>query len=95
MEDIENAVIKQLESMKAYVDLIIASRIIDSNEISKKALQGLLASPMKLTLEDAKRVGVDTLFVVMRASIMCCNLSGERCWATRTHYPCWSCKTWQ
>jgi hypothetical protein len=68
MDEMEGGIIKQLESLNStagYVDLLVASEIIDSEALHDKALNALIAHPRKPTLDQAKRIGMDAYFAVM------------------------------
>ncbi|KIM29690.1 hypothetical protein M408DRAFT_55403, partial [Serendipita vermifera MAFF 305830] len=69
MEKTEEAIIRRLKkpsTVEGYVDLLVASRIIDSNPLYEQALRGLRdeRNP-KPTFEQAKRMGFRAYFDVM------------------------------
>jgi len=68
MEVMESGIIKQLESFlttAGYVDLLVASQLIDSKALYNKALNALIAHSQKPTLDQAKRIGFDAYFAIM------------------------------
>jgi hypothetical protein len=83
MNTIERTIVSRLEnpnSTPEFVDLIVASRIVQSESLQEKAMKGLLLSPIIPDLNEAKRLGLDAYYAVCQ--------SGER----RGHH-CRSCNT--
>jgi len=70
MESIESDLIKQLKNSTTadgYVDLMVASHMIGSDELYQAGLQGLVSSGKLPTVEQAKRIGVEATYAVMTA----------------------------
>jgi len=71
MDAIEETLLSDLETKtttEGYIDLMLASRVIGSDPLYEKALQGLIASEPKPTLEEAQLIGVDAYYAVMSRS---------------------------
>ncbi|KIM29712.1 hypothetical protein M408DRAFT_328576 [Serendipita vermifera MAFF 305830] len=73
------------------LDLTVASRIVDSKELYDTALQGLIASGTKPTLEEAKMIGIEAYHVIvsqlpmMNGKCRNCHQAGNvRCLYCRT-----------
>jgi hypothetical protein len=72
MEMIETSILNRLKEASttaAYVDLIVASRIVDSKPLYEQALKGLVSSHPKPDLVQATRIGVDPFHAVMSAAL--------------------------
>jgi hypothetical protein len=71
MEIIQAEIISQLKkaakTTKDFINLMIASQVIDSEELYQEALRGLIRSEPKPTLEQAKRIGFDATYAVFSA----------------------------
>ena len=52
-----------------YVDLMVASRIIGSEVRYQEALQHLISSEAELTLDQAKRIGIEAAHAVLTAAL--------------------------
>ncbi|KAG8817318.1 hypothetical protein FRC19_011437 [Serendipita sp. 401] len=71
MEEIETWIIEQLKETSGYdgfVDLIVASRIVDSDELYQDGLRRLLLTKSFPTLEQAERMGAKTTYSVMKVA---------------------------
>jgi hypothetical protein len=72
MERIENAILdrlKQAYTTEAYVDLMVASQIVDSKPLYQQALQGLISSTPKPNILQARRIGVEVHHAIMEAAL--------------------------
>jgi SUMO ligase MMS21 Smc5/6 complex component len=72
METIETSImnrLKQASTTAAYVDLMVASRIVDSEPLHQHALKGLVSSRPKPDLVQATRIGVAPYHTVMTAAL--------------------------
>lgn len=72
MEIIETSILNRLEEASttaAYVELIVASRIVDSETLYQHALKGLVSSHPKPDLVQATRIGVAPFHAVMSATL--------------------------
>ncbi|PVF93899.1 hypothetical protein CPB86DRAFT_835133 [Serendipita vermifera] len=72
MQEIERDVIKELEKNSTYgglIDLIVASKIVNSDEIYQDAIRRLISLNGSLKLEQAKRIGAEATFSIMRAEM--------------------------
>ncbi|KIM28610.1 hypothetical protein M408DRAFT_329376 [Serendipita vermifera MAFF 305830] len=73
MEEIEADVINELKkniSMDGYVDLMVASQIVGSDELHQTGLKGLISSQTAPNLDQAIRIGVEATHAVMLACIV-------------------------
>ncbi|KAG8757414.1 hypothetical protein FRC14_002085 [Serendipita sp. 396] len=71
MDEIEVWIVEQLKVTSSYdglVDLIVASRIVDSDELYQDGLQRLLSTKSSPTLHQAKRMGVEVTYAIMKAA---------------------------
>jgi hypothetical protein len=71
MESIEETVIEHLKEGDAtvhYIDLMVASRIVDSQSLYQQALEGLIKSEPKPTLVQARRIGLDAYHSIIVAA---------------------------
>ncbi|KAG8817801.1 hypothetical protein FRC18_000343 [Serendipita sp. 400] len=71
MEEIETWIIEQFKETSEYdgfVDLIVASRILDSDELYQEGLRRLLSTKSFPTLEQAERMGTKTTYSVMKVA---------------------------
>ncbi|KAG8818585.1 hypothetical protein FRC19_010552 [Serendipita sp. 401] len=71
MEEIEANIIRELKATFTYdgfVNLIVASRLIDCNSLYQDGLQRLFKFGTFPTLEQAKRMGVETTHAVMKSA---------------------------
>jgi hypothetical protein len=74
METLEKDIMLILEDRKTtdgYVDLIVASQIIDSRPTYERALRQLCRSIPMPTLEQAKLIGVEAIHTVMMFRASC------------------------
>ncbi|PVF91328.1 hypothetical protein CPB86DRAFT_878583 [Serendipita vermifera] len=72
MQEIQRDVIKELEKNSTYgglIDLIVASKIVNSDEIYRDAIRRLIALKESLKLEQAKRIGAEATFSIMQAEM--------------------------
>jgi hypothetical protein len=72
MDRIENAILdhlKQAHTTETYVDLMVASQIVDSQPLYRQALQGLISSTPKPNVAQAKRIGVEVHHAIMEAAL--------------------------
>jgi hypothetical protein len=72
MEKIEADIIEVLKKASKYnslVDLIIASRIVGSDQLYQNGIQRLISSKSSPELEQSKRMGLEAAHVVMTAVI--------------------------
>ncbi|KIM19478.1 hypothetical protein M408DRAFT_334392 [Serendipita vermifera MAFF 305830] len=70
MELVEEDILDKLKTASttsSYVDLMVASQIVDSQSLYQQALQGLIKSNSKPDLAQARRIGVDAYHAVMSA----------------------------
>ncbi|KIM29691.1 hypothetical protein M408DRAFT_328556 [Serendipita vermifera MAFF 305830] len=70
MELVEEDILSQLQTASttsSYVDLMVASQIVDSQPVYQQALQGLIKSSPKPNLEQARGIGIDVCHAVMSA----------------------------
>jgi lipopolysaccharide biosynthesis regulator YciM len=102
MEMMEDGIIKQLESIgdtPGYVDLLVASQIIDSKVLYNKALNALFLCSLKPTLDQARRIGTDAYFAVMQDHLTRprCRYAGKTCdhGSPTIYRQCAGCKQWQ
>lgn len=68
MESAEADIIEELKKTSNYdgfVDLVVASQIIGSNELYQDGIQRLIASKSLPTLEQAMRMGVEATYNVI------------------------------
>jgi hypothetical protein len=71
MDVIEGVLLSELQTQTdttGYLDLMVASRIVDSSALYKKALQGLINSEPKPTLEQARLIGIEAYHAIMSRS---------------------------
>lgn len=77
METIEAAIIKRLQKLakdtETYVDLMVASQLLDSKPMYAAALSGLRSYSVKPNLKQASRIGLPTYFAVMENLPVRCN----------------------
>ncbi|KIM29686.1 hypothetical protein M408DRAFT_328553 [Serendipita vermifera MAFF 305830] len=67
---IEGDILKELKqdsTTEGYVTRIVASRVVDSDEVYKEALNGLIASGVKPDLVQARKIGVDAVHAILVA----------------------------
>src|SRR5271156_5997082 len=101
MEVMEGGIMQQLESVfntAGYVDLLVASQIINSTALYNKALNALIAHPQKPTLDQARRIGVDAHFAIMEQFARpTCRYSGFSCFGGLVEFKrqCAHCNQWQ
>ncbi|KAG8810506.1 hypothetical protein FRC17_002910 [Serendipita sp. 399] len=72
MEKIESYIVEELKNAIDYdgfVDLIVASRIVDSTQLYQDGLQRLISSGSSPTLEQANLIGAEATHMVMNAVI--------------------------
>ena len=72
MDQIETSILGRLKKVcttEAYVDLMVASQIVDSKPLYQQALQGLISSTPKPNLLQARRIGVDAHHAIMEAAL--------------------------
>ncbi|KIM29709.1 hypothetical protein M408DRAFT_328573 [Serendipita vermifera MAFF 305830] len=72
MQSAEDELISRLKDetgTAGFLDLMVASRIVDSKELYDTALQGLIASDPKPTLEEAKMIGVEAYYAIVSQSL--------------------------
>lgn len=72
MENLETYMVKELKndtSYDGYINLIVASRIVGSNELYEAGLKGLTSSAIAPSMAQAKRIGVEATHIVMMAVI--------------------------
>ncbi|KIM29714.1 hypothetical protein M408DRAFT_328578 [Serendipita vermifera MAFF 305830] len=60
--------IKEGTGTAGFLDLMVASRIVDSEVLYNMALQGLIDSEPKPTLEEAKMIGMEAYHAIMNQS---------------------------
>lgn len=63
----EQTIIARLEvatTTAEFVDLMVASKILDSEPLRTKAMNGLLVAKQKPSLEEAKRLGVEVYYAL-------------------------------
>ncbi|KIM29710.1 hypothetical protein M408DRAFT_328574 [Serendipita vermifera MAFF 305830] len=68
MQSAEDELISRLKEETGatkFLDLIVASRIVDSKELYDTALRGLTDSEYRLTLEEAKMIGIEASYAIM------------------------------
>ncbi|KAG8750255.1 hypothetical protein FRC14_000684 [Serendipita sp. 396] len=71
MEEMETWIIEQIKAARNYdgfVDIIVASRIVGSNELYEDGLQRLLSTKLFPTLEQAERMGTKETHAVMKVA---------------------------
>ena len=67
MKTIEQTIISRLENANStpeFVDLMVASRMLQSESLQEKAAKGLLDSPIMPDLDEAKRLGLDAYYAL-------------------------------
>jgi hypothetical protein len=72
MGELEENTLKELDraSITAeYVDLMVAAQIVDSDSLYQKALQRLIDSDPILDVEQAERIGLQTTYAILTATI--------------------------
>lgn len=70
MELVEEDILSHLKTSKTtstFVDLMVASQIVDSQALYQQALQGLIKSNPSPDITEARRMGVDACHAVMSA----------------------------
>lgn len=70
MELVEEDILSHLKAVNTtsgYADLLVASRIIDSQALYQQALQALVELDPELDLNEAKRIGVEAYHAVVSA----------------------------
>jgi hypothetical protein len=68
MENIEADIVEELKRASTYdssVDLIVASQIIDSEQLYQEGIQRLTSSGSFPNLAQAKRIGVEATHTIM------------------------------
>jgi len=76
MDSVENAILdhlKQANTTETYVDLMVASKMVDSQPLYEQALQGLISSMPKPNLSQVKRIGMESYHAIMEASLSTAN----------------------
>jgi hypothetical protein len=85
MEIIEEAIIRQLQAVStttaAYVNLMVASQIVDSKPLYDEALKGLRSSQPRPNFTEASSIGFRAYFEVMEHAMSCrhCQYSLSNC----------------
>jgi hypothetical protein len=72
MDRIETAILGRLKKARTtenYVDLMVASKIVDSQPLYQQALQGLISSTPKPNLSQARRIGIEAHHAIMEAAL--------------------------
>jgi len=72
METIQAEIISHLEEAKTtgdWINLMLASQLINSERLYDDALQGLIQSEPQPTLEQAKRIGFDAMYAIFSGII--------------------------
>ncbi|KAG8778648.1 hypothetical protein FRC16_003765, partial [Serendipita sp. 398] len=101
MEEIETWIIGQLREAYKYdgfVDLIVASRIVDSDELYQDGLRRLLSTKSFPTLEQAERMGTKTTYSVMKVAAdatvasVTCDLQAKHAAALESIRKCHTCQ---
>jgi hypothetical protein len=72
MDKIEKAILDRLEQAyetDTYVDLMVASQIVDSKPLYRQALRGLISSAPKPNLLQARRIGIEAHHAIMEAAL--------------------------
>ena len=71
MDVVEEVLLSELQTRTdttGYLDLMVASKIVDLSALYEKALQGLITSEPKPTLEEARLIGVEAYHEIMSRS---------------------------
>jgi hypothetical protein len=93
METIEGAIIKQLKRLAkntvAWVDLMVASQLLDSKPLYDEALQGLRAIRPKPDFTQASRIGLRAYFEVVENELRCTKI------CSGSSVACYSCRQWR
>ncbi|KIM29711.1 hypothetical protein M408DRAFT_328575 [Serendipita vermifera MAFF 305830] len=72
MNSIEAGLISRLKGgtgTAGFLDMMVASRIVDSKELYDTALQGLIVSEPKPTLEEARMIGIEAYYAITTQSL--------------------------
>lgn len=72
MDTIEKStidVLKKTVTIAGYVDLVVASRIVDSKELFDEAVKGLVRKKRKPTLKEARIIGTDVVYAILEAVV--------------------------
>jgi hypothetical protein len=72
MDRIETSILgrlKKASTTETYVDLMVASKIVDSQPLYQQALQGLISSKSKPNLLQARRIGIEAHHAIMEAAL--------------------------
>lgn len=72
MDKIEGDILRQLKkknTISGYADIIVASRLVDSNELYEHALQGLITLKARPDQAQARRIGIDAMHFIFTAAI--------------------------
>lgn len=97
MDATEKAVIDLLKGIKTtagYVDLVLASRVIDSRELFDEAIKGMLRERKKRTLEEAKLIGMDAVYTILESVMDANNSECQHC-GYGQNWNCESCGLYQ
>ena len=93
MESIEEAIIKQLKRLanntRGYVDLMVASQLLDSKPLYDEALQALKSMRPKPDFTQASRIGFRAYFEVVENELRCDKICSSG------SLVCYSCKQWR
>jgi hypothetical protein len=79
MDSFEGPAVQKLQAastLSEYVELMEASQLISSDAMYAKALEGLARNWRRMSLDLARRIGVDALFKVDRAGQSICHNCG-------------------
>ncbi|KIM29707.1 hypothetical protein M408DRAFT_328570 [Serendipita vermifera MAFF 305830] len=98
MNSIEDELISRLKEgngTAGFLDLMVASRIVDSKELYDTALQGLIASEPKPTLEEARIIGIDAYYAVVSQSSMTAGKCRHCQRNAAGNLMCHACNNWQ
>jgi len=72
MDEFEEAILDRLSqahSTETFVNLMVASRIVHSQQLYQYALQGLISCTPKPNLSQATRIGVEAYHAIMEAAL--------------------------
>ena len=63
--------LKKATTKDGFVDLMVASQIVGSDLLRQQAREGLIACKEELTLEDAGRIGLETMYGIFVGRMRC------------------------
>jgi BTB/POZ domain len=72
MDSVEKAILdhlKRANTTETYVDLMVASQIVNSKPLYQEAVQGLISSKPKLNLSQAKLIGIEAHYAIMEGTL--------------------------